>query len=96
MPVQYIRKINDRIQQIIAPGLNNALYKYEDTLKAYVNSNVTWLELGCGHQIFPLWYPNFEERENFLITNCKDIVGIDYNFYSLQHQKKSEIRSEGM
>ena len=53
------------LEKIIAPGLKYAPYLYGDVLNAHVNSDVDWLDVGCGHHILPLWRGE-EERSMYL------------------------------
>jgi len=64
----------------IAPTLRHAQDFYEDVLKDSVHSDSVWLDLGCGHQIFPEW--RFSQEKE-LTRICKTIVGVDYDFASL-------------
>lgn len=64
----------------IAPTLRHAQDFYEDVLKDSVHSDSVWLDLGCGHQIFPEW--RFSQEKE-LTRTCKTIVGVDYDFASL-------------
>jgi len=64
----------------IAPTLRHAQDFYEDVLKDSVHSDSVWLDLGCGHQIFPEW--RFSQEKE-LTRICKTIVGVDYDFGSL-------------
>ena len=85
-------KIYWRIKRVIAPTLKYSQYLYEDILKFYVNPNVTWLDLGCGHQILPTWRSEEEKR---LVGNCKMVVGIDYDLHSLKNHKNIFLKVWG-
>jgi ubiquinone/menaquinone biosynthesis C-methylase UbiE len=80
------------IQAIITPSLKYSQYLYEDILKLYVNPNVKWLDLGCGHQLLPSW--RLAEEKN-LIGYSKMIVGIDYDLYSLKNHKNISLKIRG-
>lgn len=71
-------------QSVLVPGLQNSQAVYRDLLAAYVNPNTTWLDLGCGHQLFPEWLPSAREDEAALVARCKSIIGIDYDSRALQ------------
>src|SRR5712692_10427398 len=71
-------------QRALVPGLQNSQAAYKDLLSAYVNPNVKWLDLGCGHQLFPEWLPSTTEDQAVIVARCKTIVGIDYDSRALQ------------
>jgi len=72
------------MRNLIAPTLRFSQSLYEDVLKGHVNSGVTWLDLGCGHQVLPAWRV---EEEVALTKLCRCVVGIDVDLPSLQkHQ----------
>jgi ubiquinone/menaquinone biosynthesis C-methylase UbiE len=85
-------KIYWRVEGVIAPTLKYSQYLYEDILKFYVNPNVKWLDLGCGHQILPTWR---SEEEKHLVGNCKVVVGIDYDLHSLKNHKNICLKVKG-
>ena len=87
-----IYKIYWKIQDIIVPTLKYSQYLYEEVLKSYINPNITWLDLGCGHQILPSWRLN---AEKYLVRNCKTIVGVDYDFHSLKKHKSISLKVRG-
>ncbi|MBN2119581.1 MAG: class I SAM-dependent methyltransferase [Candidatus Omnitrophica bacterium] len=90
-----INNIYWRLQKIIVPTLRNSYFLYEDVLKSCVNPEMRWLDLGCGHQILPAWFPNSEERQLSLIRNCKTIVGIDYDLNSLRNHNCLSLKTRG-
>jgi len=77
-------KICWQIQGVITPSLRFSQYLYEDILRSHVSSDVKWLDLGCGHQLFPSWR---SAEEKNLIRKCNMIVGIDYDLSSLKNHK---------
>ena len=81
-----------RLRKAIAPTLKYSQYLYEDVLKGYVNPNVIWLDLGCGHQILPSWRA---EQEKNLVSTCAIIVGIDYDLPSLKKHPNLALRVKG-
>lgn len=73
----------------IVPTLGSSQDIYETVLTELVGSNVTWLDVGCGHQILPEWR---EDAEREIVGNCGDIVGMDYEFGSLvKHRTISRL-----
>lgn len=85
-------KIYWKIQGIITPGLRYSQYIYEDFLNYYVNEDIKWLDLGCGHQILPPWR---SKKEKELIESCKLIVGIDFDLNSLKKHKNIFFKIKG-
>jgi len=81
-----------KIQRIIAPTLKYSQCLYEDILTSYVNPNIKWLDLGCGHKILPAWR---YQGEKYLVGNCKMIVGIEYNIHSLKNHKNIALKVNG-
>jgi ubiquinone/menaquinone biosynthesis C-methylase UbiE len=75
---------------VITPSLRYSQYLYEDVLSQYVNPDVTWLDLGCGHQILPAWR---EQEERRLVAKCGIIVGIDYDLASLKKHRNIEMKA---
>jgi ubiquinone/menaquinone biosynthesis C-methylase UbiE len=73
----------------IAPTLRHAQDFYEDVLKDSVHSDSVWLDLGCGHQVFPEW--RFSEEKQ-LTQICKTVVGVDYDFGSLLHHRSIRMK----
>lgn len=85
-------KIYWNLQGIIVPTLKYSQYLYEDILKLHVNANIKWIDLGCGHRILPAWRSDEEKQ---LVRNCKMIIGIDYDLYSLRNHKNIFLKIRG-
>ena len=81
-----------RLQKLIAPSLKYSQDLYKDTLISYIKKDSVWLELGCGHQILPVWYLK-EEKE--LVKKCKRIVGFDYTMNSLLKHESIKLKVRG-
>ena len=69
------------LERLIVPTLRHAQFHYYTTLKEVVARDCSWLDLGCGHQMFNPWMKS-EEQE--ISARSKNIVGIDLNLDSLQ------------
>lgn len=80
------------LRGIIAPGLRYSQDEYEETLREFVQKDKEWLDLGCGHSLLPSWRAE-EERE--LVSNCKWLVGIDYDMASLREHNMLSSRLRG-
>lgn len=89
---EVLYKIYWKIENIIVPTLKYSQSIYEDTISLYVNPNLRWLDLGCGHKILPEWRLK-EEKD--LVSKCKMIVGIDYDLHSLKNHKNIHFKVRG-
>jgi ubiquinone/menaquinone biosynthesis C-methylase UbiE len=85
-------KIYWRARDIIAPSLLYSQEIYERVLNQHVSPEMTWLDLGCGHQILPAWR---QKKEEALVARCRLIVGIDSDRQSLLAHQNISIRVEG-
>jgi SAM-dependent methyltransferase len=83
-------RIYHGMRKVIAPLLKYSQYLYEEVLSEYVKPDVTWLDLGCGHQILPAWR---EQEEKRLIENCRMIVGVDYDLPSLKKHLNIQMKA---
>ena len=85
-------KIYFKIENIIIPTLRFSQDIYEDILISHVNSKCEWLDIGCGHKLLPDWRSIQEKK---LISNCKTIVGLDYDFNNLKNHKNIHLKVNG-
>ncbi len=83
------------MQRALVPGLQNSQAVYKDLLAAYVHRNTTWLDLGCGHQLFPEWLPSAKEDQPAIVARCKTVVGIDSDSRALQKHEAIQRRVRG-
>jgi ubiquinone/menaquinone biosynthesis C-methylase UbiE len=81
-----------KIRSVITPTLRHSQSIYEDVLSSHVKPDMKWLDLGCGHQVLPLWR---EEEEQRLVASCGTIVGIDYDLPSLRKHRSVSLRVRG-
>lgn len=81
-----------RVQPTLAPGLKYSQTLYEDVLVAEVGQDVTWMDLGCGHQMLPPW--RFESEQK-LAQRAKMLAGLDYDFASLAKHRTIHHRVHG-
>jgi len=82
-----------KFQSIIIPNLEHSQQIYGRVLKGFFSSDSTWLDLGCGHQVFRHWLGGDESQ---LTKKFKLIVGLDFDFESLRKHKsiKNKIRGD--
>ena len=76
----------------IVPSLKGSQDIYEYTLKDLVKPNLSWLDIGCGHQILAEWR---EDAEKALIPTGGIIVGLDYDLPSLMSHRSISLRVRG-
>ncbi len=50
---------------------------YRDRLRACIDGETRWLDLGCGHRIFSNSLPDSEYSQHDLVQRAKLVVGID-------------------
>jgi ubiquinone/menaquinone biosynthesis C-methylase UbiE len=72
-----------RSRDVLAPGLKSSQWPYREMLFANVTADTVWLDLGCGHQLFPKWMLSGNADQHALLSRCKTFVGIDYDLPSL-------------
>lgn len=77
------------LQEKFIPQLRYSQSHYEDVLNSQITSQFDWLDIGCGHQLLPLWRL---EQEKILIGRANSIIGIDCDFPSLlKHETISRL-----
>lgn len=75
----------------IVPDLLNSQYAYRDSVRGALESNGTWLDLGCGHDFLPPW---FSEAERRLDTSRWRVVGLDLDRDALARHASLQWRVE--
>lgn len=63
--------------KVVCPGLRNSQFAYRDALEEVVRPTVSWLDLGCGHQLFPDWMPDSLASQTALVRRAARAVGVD-------------------
>ena len=61
-------------EQKIAPGLRSSQYAYARALADAISPHTDWLDLGCGHQVFPDW---MHREQADVVSRCRRVFGID-------------------
>jgi ubiquinone/menaquinone biosynthesis C-methylase UbiE len=85
-----------KLRPTIVPGLENSQFAYARVLKAAVDRTVRWLDVGCGRQTFPDWFP---ERQRQMSGPRRSAVGVDRDFdalsrhESLRHRAQADVQS---
>jgi ubiquinone/menaquinone biosynthesis C-methylase UbiE len=81
-----------KCEKLIAPTLKYSQYHYYDELKRVIPRDSSWLDLGCGHQMFANWMME-EERE--LASRARRLVGIDLDLAGLKQNQFATGRIYG-
>jgi len=63
--------------KFLCPGLRNSQYAYRQALQESVRPGIRWLDLGCGHQLFPDWMPDALSAQRALVNRAAAVVGVD-------------------
>lgn len=80
-------RIYDRLAQRIAPRSGPTQRRYLEHLERAVQPGSRWLDLGCGHNLFPAW---LGVDEIALARRASRLVGLDLDLPSLR--KNQTIR----
>ncbi|HZW46971.1 MAG TPA: class I SAM-dependent methyltransferase [Microvirga sp.] len=76
------------LQRRIVPELKYSQAHYEEELWRYAPGAQSWLDIGCGHHLLPVWRSAAEEK---LLATVPLVVGIDRDYDALR--KHSTIRN---
>jgi ubiquinone/menaquinone biosynthesis C-methylase UbiE len=79
------------LEKIIDPGVVNSQYVYSNLVRSWIDSDSVWLDVGCGHDVFAPWLPSPAS----LVNKTKFVVGLDYDFNSLQKHNLIQNRIAG-
>jgi len=63
--------------KVVCPGLRNSQFVYREALEEVVRPGIRWLDLGCGHQLFPDWMPDGLSAQLALVNRCGGVFGVD-------------------
>ena len=85
-------KIYWACQRLIIPSFKSSESFYAELLPRYVARDTRWLDLGCGRSILPRWR---KEEETRLVATCRQIVGIDYDFDSIESNQGISAKVRG-
>jgi SAM-dependent methyltransferase len=82
-----------KLRPVIVPGLENSQYAYARVLKSAVAETRRWLDVGCGHQIFPAWFSD-RQRELGTREGQRAAVGVDLDFDALRKHLDFKLRAQ--
>lgn len=84
-----------KMERSIVPGLRDSQYRYKEVLKSVIFPGAAWLDLGCGHQIFPTYMSSSEGEEHELVRRCRLAVGLDYSPEGLKRHRSLRAGAVG-
>jgi SAM-dependent methyltransferase len=80
-----------KLESWIVPGLRSSQNVYAEVLYSTVTPSTRWLDLGCGHQVFPDWID-----QDSIVRRAAVVVGIDPDAGSIKHHKAIRNRVVGL
>jgi hypothetical protein len=78
-------------ETVIDSGITSAEYSMRPSVKSSVTGRTRWLELGCGHQLWPDWIPGQVEAAR----SAALAVGLDPDVDSLRRNRVLRHRVAG-
>lgn len=80
------------LERLITPHAESSQNAYARIVKARVTPSTRWLELGCGHQLWPDWIPG----EADTARKASVLVGIDPDLESIRQNRVVDHRVVGL
>jgi ubiquinone/menaquinone biosynthesis C-methylase UbiE len=77
-PVLY--RIYWALERRLVTGAESSQQRYARIVAAHVTRRTRWLDLGCGHQLWPEWIPGQAD----LVRNAALVVGVDPDLGSVK------------
>ena len=85
MSTRLLREIYWKFEKAIVPELTSSQYHYQKKLFANLpNYKFSWLDLGCGHQVFADW---MTAEEQAILAKARLAVGVDLDLPALKAHK---------
>jgi len=85
MDIPALRKLYWKLEKLIVPELRSSQTHYRDKLFSVLPATgFSWLDLGCGHQVFGDWMMSDQEQ---LVRRTGLAVGIDLDLPALKAHK---------
>lgn len=85
-------RLYNKLAARIVPGHRHTQIAYHEWLLSLLTDGCAWLDLGCGHQVFPSWV---DADARGMIAKCRQAVGIDLDFPSLRQNQYLRDRVMG-
>lgn len=82
-----LHRLYRRLANVLVPGLQNSQYAYVDTVRKYAVGRHRWLDIGCGHQLFPEWL-SLSDDERLAIRGKALLIGVDLDLPSLRKNRE--------
>jgi 2-polyprenyl-3-methyl-5-hydroxy-6-metoxy-1,4-benzoquinol methylase len=81
-----------KLERAITPGLRSSYDVYAETVVRHLPTGGAWLDIGCGHDIFPEWLKPLEEKA---ASRARWVAGIDYEIDGLKEHSRIRDRVVG-
>ena len=93
MPVtrRHLFELYWALERRIVPGVESSQNQYARIVEAHVTSTTRWLDLGCGHQLWPDWIPVRKTA-----TAAALLVGVDPDLESVRQNTVVHHRVVGL
>ena len=80
------------LESILVPGLEFSQRRYARIVQSHVGSETRWLDVGCGHQLWPEWIPGQAE----CAARAQVLVGLDPDADSVRRNRFVHHRVVGL
>lgn len=88
-----LRKLYWKLEKLIVPDLGSSQTYYRDKLFSVLPAQqFSWLDMGCGHQVFADWMMADQER---MVRRTRLAVGIDLDLPALRAHQSLHARIYG-
>jgi len=81
-----------KTRALLMPQLENSQVEYSHRLRAALSGATRWLDVGCGHAVFPAW---LSRRTSPLDLSGRMAVGLDPDRQSLARHEVLKLRVAG-
>src|SRR5579871_5267532 len=88
-----LRKLYWKLEKLIVPDLGSSQTFYRDKLFSVLPAErFSWLDMGCGHQVFADWMLADQER---IVRRSRLAVGIDLDLPALKAHQSLKAKIYG-
>jgi SAM-dependent methyltransferase len=81
-----------KLERALTPGLRSSYEVYAETVVRHLPAQADWLEIGCGHAIFPGWLDSLGKTA---VSRARWVVGIDYEVNGLRRHQRIRDKLAG-